>query len=473
MNLEQLRAALRSALDERAAHEARIDEVIAGVEARGEADLNPGEATEVAELRTAVAALDERRTALSERIAQMEERATARAAADALAASLPTPAVTTTVGGAVVRAEARTYSPETERRDGVSFFRDLLNRNIDQGAEDRIRRHHVEGAIEHRDHVIGAVERRDVGTAQFAGLTVPQYLVDLVAPLRRAMRPTADLGNQWELPPQGMTVELSRITTGSGVAVQAAQNDAVQETDMDDTALSVPVVTISGQQDVSLQAVRRSFGTDRIVMQDLIMAHDTQMGNQVINGAGTGGTHRGIRNTSGIVAVTYTDASPTAAETHPQLMNLVSQVQSGVFFGLSHFVMHPRRWNWLASQTGTAVPFYQQGNLPQGAGGQIVERRYGGIVGYTSAGVPVVVDGNIPTNLGVGTNQDEILGVTAEELHLWTDPEAPLFIEAPQVGAGNLTVKYVVYSFSAFTAGRYPGAHGTVGGTGLTAPVFA
>ncbi len=318
------------------------------------------------------------------------------------------------------------------------------------------------------------MESRDVGTGAFVGLTVPQYLVDLVAPVRRAAKPTADLATIYALPAQGMTVELSRITTGSAAAVQATQNSGVQETDMDDTALSIPVVTISGQQDVSLQAVRRGSGIDRIVIQDLVMAHDATLGSQVINGAGSSGEHRGIRNVSGIQSVTYTDGNPTAAETHPQLLKLVSDVQSNTYFGISHFVMHPRRWWWLASQTGTNVPFYQTyTGIAQGAGGVITDRRYGGVVGIGPAGTPVVVDANIPTNLGAGTNEDLILGVTAEELHLWMDPGAPLFIEAPQVGAGSLTVKYVVYSFSAFTAGRYPGAHGTIWGTGLVTPRFA
>ncbi len=469
--LDSVRAALRANLDARAKHEAEIDTLIDAAEKRG-SDFNETEQAKFTELRSAIAELDEARPGIEQRQADLVDREARRAAAEERARQLPTSAPVA-VGGAVVRSEERTYSPEAERR-GVSFFRDLLVRTMDDDAEERVRRHHREGLVEYRDHVQGVLERRDVGTGAFVGLTVPQYLVDLAAPVRRALKPTADLATVYDLPPQGMTVELSRITTGSATAVQASENAGVQETDMDDTALSVPVVTISGQQDVSLQAVRRGSGIDQIVIRDLVSAHDTNLGNQVINGAGTSGAHRGIRNVSGIVAVTYTDASPTAAETHPQLLNLISQVQSGVFFGVSHFIMHPRRWWWLVSQTGTTIPFYQQSpGIPQGAGGQVVDRRYGGIVGFGPGGTPVVVDGNIPTNLGGGTNEDVILGITAEELHLWTDPGAPLFIEAPQTGAGNLTVKYVVYSFSAFTAGRYPGAHGTVGGTGLVTPTFA
>jgi hypothetical protein len=38
--------------------------------------------------------------------------------------------------------------------------------------------------------------------------------------------------------------------------------------------------------------------------------------------------------------------------------------------------------------------------------------------------------------------------------------------------ANTLQVRFVAYSYSAFTAGRYPGAHGTITSTGLVTPTF-
>ncbi len=64
-----------------------------------------------------------------------------------------------------------------------------------------------------------------------------------------------------------------------------------------------------------------------------------------------------------------------------------------------------------------------------------------------------------------------ILVVTAPELHYW-DEGGPRFIRAEQPGAGSLTIKFVLYGYSAFTAGRYPAAQGTFSGTGLTTPTF-
>lgn len=369
-------------------------------------------------------------------------------------------------GAAVVTREERTYTPDAERREGRSFLRDVFASKYlnDPSASQRLGRHMAEERVER-----GAdLESRDIGTGAAAGLTVPQYLVDLAAPLARAGRPVANICNAHPLPADGMAIVVSRVTTGTAAAVQATENAGVQETNLDDTALSVDVRTIAGQQDVSRQLVERSTGADSIVISDLIAAYHTKLDSSIINDDGNSGTHLGIRSTTSIVAVSYTDDTPTAAELYPKLFDLQSQVQAGVYMGISHFVMHPRRWNWLASQVGSTFPFLQIAGINQ-QGGEVSTREYGGVVGSV-AGVPVIVDGNIPTN--ISSTQDVILGVTASELHLWEDASAPMFIRAEDVGSGNLTVKFVVYGYSAFTAGRYPGAHGTISGTGTTTPSF-
>ncbi|MCS7008166.1 MAG: hypothetical protein NZL88_11495, partial [Gaiellaceae bacterium] len=55
---------------------------------------------------------------------------------------------------------------------------------------------------------------RDVGTAAFAGLTVPQYLVDQAVPLARAGFPLYEHVSKLALPLEGLTVTISRLTTG-------------------------------------------------------------------------------------------------------------------------------------------------------------------------------------------------------------------------------------------------------------------
>lgn len=456
--LVEARAATISEQDAPAADLGTPTPIPTGEPRMSEHDIDSVEAARseesAAELESRVAAV-EARADLEARIAELEARATATAEARAYD------------DVARVTREERTYNPDADKR-GVSFIQDIISRTFgDMDAAQRLSRHSQEERTERGN----ALESRAIGTSALGAIVVPQYLVDLAAPLARAGRPTADICNRMALPAEGMTVEIPRITTGTSAAVQASQNSAVDETNLDETTLSVPVVTIAGQQTISVQGLSRGRGTEQIVVRDLVSAYNTALNAQVLDGSGSSGQHRGILNTSSIQSVTYTDASPTAAEAYPKLFDLIQKIQSGVYAGVSHFIMHPRRWNWFAASVGTSFPFLQLASNPQGAAGQFGAPSYGGVVGNL-AGVPVILDGSVPTGEGAGTNEDVIIGVSAGELHLWEDAGAPLFIRADQTNAASLGVTLVAFGFSAFTAGRYPGAHGTIGGTGLVTPTF-
>jgi hypothetical protein len=373
------------------------------------------------------------------------------------------PAAASTGRAARVVSEARTYTPHAERRDGVSFMRDIAaaQRFGDIEASQRLSRHMAEERADRPD-----LERRAVGTSAFAGLVVPQYLVDLVAPTRRAARPLADIAAKHALPAAGMTVNISRVTTGSSAAVQSSQNSAVSETNMDDTLLTIDVLTTAGQQTVSMQALERGSNIEQIVLGDLLGAVNTNVDSTIINQATTGLN----AVTDANIDVAYTDASPTAAELWPKLFDVVQQIQSAVYGGASHFIMHPRRFWWLASNVGTSFPFVNLANSAPQTGGSVVGTGYGsGPSGYL-AGLPVIVDANVPTNLGAGTNEDAIYAVSADEVHLWEDDT--VFIRAEQTSAASLGVLFVAYKYYAYTVSRYPSAHGRINGTGLVTPTF-
>ena len=453
LDLVEARASATSEQDAPAADLGTPTPIPTGDTRMSENDIDSVEARSdesAAELESRVAAV-EARADLEARIANLESRATATAEARAYD------------DVARVTREERTYSVEGDRR-GVSFLHDVVARTFgDLDASQRLARHQAEERVERN----GSLESRAVGTAAFGALVVPQYLTDLVAPLARAGRPTADICNIMPLPAEGMTVEIPRITTGTSTAVQEFQNSSVSETNIDETTLTVDVRTIAGQQTISVQALSRGRGTEQVVIRDLVSSYNTTLDSQILVGSGSNGQHRGIRNVSGIEGVTYTDSTPTAAELYPKLFDLIQKVQTGHFAGISHFIMHPRRWAFLAASVGSNVPFLQINTNPQGAAGQAGAPSYGGIVGNI-AGVPVLLDANVPTN--ISSNQDAILGVTASELHLWEDAGAPLFIRVDQ--ASSLAVTISVYGFTAFTAGRYPKAHGEITGTGLASPTF-
>lgn len=440
-------------VERRDAVKVEMDAILEAVAAESRTDLTADETTKVD-------ALVEESRALDEKIEKLSAQATADAKATEARAAVA--AVVTPVGGTKITREVRTYTPEAE----VSFVKDAFNAqfNNDYAARERLARHSKEEAI----------ERRAVDTSNFAGLVVPQYLVDLAAPYARAGRPTADFAtSKRTLPAAGMTLNISRMTTGTSTAVQETQNTAVSNTDSDDTLLTIPVRTIAGQQDLSRQAIERGTGIDTFVLADLIRSWHTTVDYQVLNGTGSNGQFKGIR-ASGGNAVTYTATAPTTALLYSKLADAYQQVESNVFIAPTHWIMHPRRLAAILASSDTtgrplAVP---TANGPMNATATGAGLPGYGNSGYTILGLPVVTDANVLTNLGAATNQDEIYCVAAPEMHLWEQAGSPFALSFDQTTAGSLTIKSVVYGFGAFSAERYPLAASIISGTGLVAPTF-
>lgn len=352
--------------------------------------------------------------------------------------------------------EPLTYRADNQHTNNFIVDAYQAQRGVNPDAAQRIARHEA--------------EMRDVGTSAFAGLVVPQYATDLVAELARPARNLADNVRRLPLPGDGMTVNISRITTGTAVAVQATENSAVQETNIDDTLLTVNVRTIAGQQDMSRQAVERGTGTEDIVVADLVAAYHAKLDNSIINDDGTSGTHLGIRSTSSIGTSTYTDASPTGAELYPKLFEAAAAVSAGIYSPATAFVMHSRRWYWLMKERdGSSRPLVVPSeNGPMNAFG--VGNPGYGFVGNIG-GIPVLLDDNIPTTVGGGT-EDVIIATALNELFLWEEQGSPLYLRFEETLGDQLTVKAVVYGYSAFTAGRRPTASAVISGTGLAAPTW-
>lgn len=444
---------LKALIERREAVKTEMDAILAAVTTESRMDLTDAESTQFDALTEESRTLDGKIAKLEEQAASDAKLAESRAAYKTVVAPIE--------GGAKVISEARTYNPDA----GFSFIQDAyLASKGDTLASERTSRHAHEESI----------ERRAVGTAQFAGLTVPQYLVDLAAPLARAGRPFLDYAtNKQKLPESGMTLNISRLTTGTSTAVQVTQNDAVSNTDADDTLLTIDVRTIAGQQDVSTQALKRGTNVDKLVVSDLIRSWYTSADAQCLNGAGTAGTVLGVR-ASGGTGVTFTATTPTVALLYPKLADAMSIIDDSIYSTPTHWVMTPRRLAWILSATDTtgrplAIPTVNgpQNAVSVGAGAM----QYGNS-GYSIFGLPVITDANIGRTYGAGTNQDEIYCVDMAEMFLWEEPGAPFALSFDATSAGNLTTKIVVEGALAFSAARYPLAASIVSGTGLVSPVF-
>jgi hypothetical protein len=364
-----------------------------------------------------------------------------------------------------VTKEERTYH-RGNTGDGGAFLQDVAKQFLfrDIEAEQRLARHMQEERTER-----GQYMQRAAGTGAFAGLVVPQYLTEMYAPALANMSPFADICNTHDLPETGMTVNISRITTPTSVALQATENSAVSNTDIDDTLLTENVQTAAGQQTLSRQAIERGTGVEGVVVSDLFRRYATTKDSTLINQATTG------LDALADLTNAYTDASPTAAEMWPKLLGAAAGVETNLL-GLGSAkvaLMHPRRWYWLQSQLTTSFPFISQPGISGNASGTSNGAQYGtGFRGMLPSGLAVVTDANVATNKGAGTNEDRIYIVDTDECHLWEDANAPIFIRAEQAAAASLGVLLVLYGYFAYSFRRFTNSVQGISGTGMVTPTF-
>lgn len=388
---------------------------------------------------------------------------------------IPTGAQRSARPPATVTSEPRTYAREADpafdsrserfrpgATAGQDFLRDVTNAYLgDPEALQRLQQHKREERAERGDNYL----QRAAGTGAFAGLVVPQYLVDLYAPAITNGRPFADICRKHELPATGMTAYIGRVTTSTSVGDQANEGDLVAEQDIDDTLITVPIRTAAGSQDLSRQAIERGVGTEDVTIEDLFAQYGVNLDSKLLNAATSGLTNVAT-------AITYTDASPTGAEFWPKLVQASAAVETALKGLVSQpvHVMTSTRWYWLQSQLISSWPLIGHPGIGASQGGVNYATKYGaGFRGLLPNGTPVVTDNNIAQNLGAGTNQDETFTVDPSECHLWEDPNAPMLIRAEQPKAKNLQVSLVVYGYYAFTYARRPHAQ-KVSGTGLIVP---
>jgi HK97 family phage major capsid protein len=444
-------------------HELRIafNAAVVALRAAAEACENPAEGADLDALRTAFDEVEAEAKRTKANLDAAEHRASA--VGMFVEVDVPAPAQREALG-----ARVEVHEPATYRRDNstqVSFFGDMYAAQFqgDRAAAERQTRNA-------REMADLAPSQRAAGTSAFSGLVVPQYLVDLYAPMARAGRPFADTCRHLPLPAEGMVFNISRLTTGSTTASQDTENTAVSSTDVDDTLLPVSVNTISGQQDVSRQLMERGTpGMDELIFQDLLLDYATKLDAKYL---------AAMLATANINAVTYTSASPTVAEIYPKLSDALQQVASKRYLPADTFLCHPRRWGWFTAALDAhsrplvvpvaGAPFAEASD----AAGLGSAAAYGRNVGILQ-GQPVTSDANIATNLGTGTNQDVMVAYRAADLLLWEEGDGtPRTARFEQTLGGNLTTKLVLYGYSAFTAGRYPAAISTISGTGLVVPTF-
>ena len=357
--------------------------------------------------------------------------------------------------------EPTTYSQRGEH----SHIRDVFAATLrqDPQAWDRLRRHGSEVLVEMRD-----LTRVDGAGGEFVP---PLWLVDLYGDFPRASRVIADRCTQIPLPGGTDSINLPRITTGPQAAIQTADNAAVQETDMVTATVTAPVRTIAGQQDLAIQLIEQSplgGGMDSLIYNQLAADYQRALGVQIWNGSGAAGQVTGILVQASTNSISYTDASPTVPELYLPLAQAASQVHTNSFVSADAIVMTPRRWNWMMSALDSSnrplvVP---NANGPYMAIGQQDVSAAAGPVGSV-LGLPVYIDATGPLLLGAGTEDAIIIAKWSDAVLMEGSVNTRVL---PDVGSGTLTVRFQLYRYVAFTAGRRPQSFSKITGTGNIAP---
>lgn len=359
-------------------------------------------------------------------------------------------------GNEVIRLgkEPMVYEPTSPH----SYFRDLVYAELrnDEEARERLELHGKQVMVEQRD-----VSTASPGAASFVP---PLYMGTDWIESGIAGRPFADAVPKMPLPPHGKTMDFPRVKTAPTVGVQVAEANAVNEVDFDSETYSVSKVTIAGQNDVSIQALEFSDPSiDTIIMRELQRTYNRMLDTQLVYGTGINGQHLGISGVSGINTETFSSGNGAG------LLGKIYAATSDIATNDpghegTHVLLHPRRASWMASHRDANGNLFQQGQLFLAAGGQDM--------GFVSnvAGMRVINDPNIATNLGAGTNQDDLYVLALDELVLAEGTVRTRVLQ--EVLSGTLQVRIQLYAYSAFAGGRRPKCITKISGAGLTTPTF-
>jgi HK97 family phage major capsid protein len=319
----------------------------------------------------------------------------------------------------------------------------------------------------------------------------PLWLIDEYVPFLRAGRPHADLARQMPLPPNTDNINIPRVTIGTATGPQAADGGPVPGRDMTDNAVSAPVRTIAGQQDMAIQLLDQSpISFDEIVFQDLAEDYNMQLDGQTLVGSGGAGQIVGIYPGGAISSsqqivvqngntnasqtwVTNGGSGTTLFQSSAQLMSQISRAR---LRRPDHWIWNPTLWYLLLSTLDSqnrplVVPdgaAYNQAAMD--SNGDVVE----GFAG-TYYGIPVHLDINMPLTFG-GTTNPQITtisngmfaptpgaGTNAKYTPMLAERSSDMFLwegemrtrVLTEVLSGTLQVRFQVYNYVAYLTNRY------------------
>ena len=500
---------LAAAKKRRAQRTKQLEGMLAAVQARGGTSLTDAESRAFEKLAAGIKDDDAQ-------IKQLRREAKRLANAARAAASMTTPGAGRR--GSYITSEPMTYGPDLTH----SYFRDLAcvtaagrgwTGEIDPGeAQARLNQHRKEIDVEARSNddlrrtldemrmTPTSLREQRVNPNTTAGtggeFVPPLWAMSQYAAYARPGRVIANRIPTSPLPPGIDVINIPKIKGGSSTAVQAAQANAVSSTDITTSTVAAPVITIAGQQDISMQLLEQSpLAMDGVIYQDLMADYDQRLDLQVISGTGTSGQHLGVLSQTAAAAnsstslnsdvtkinsvtcasIIFFDGATTSFTQYRSINNASLNIETLRYASPTAIWAHPRRIaSWAhASDASIGRPLFTRYGIMNGLG-QPTNVLAQGVTGEIN-GLEVVKDANMPTTCSTGSitsGTGDCLAVVKEDDMLLY--EGTMRLRAlPEVLSGTLQVRFQAFSYSAFAPHRYPPSTSLITGTtGLAAAAF-
>ena len=290
--------------------------------------------------------------------------------------------------------------------------------------------HSVRAALGNDDSKL-YVRAADDTTSNNAGLIPTRQLTEIINPLSNADRPAYDSVSHGALPDAGMSFEIPKITAVPVVAEQAAEGDAIIETGMTNSFLSVSVKRYAGGQTFSVDLLDRSSPAffDELVRQ-MEFSYVKAVDLAIISGLSVGGTDGGNRTLDAAGLLDFVSDGSVA-------------IYKATLGTATNLLMSPEQFGAILNLADAGRPIYQNliGNSNQA--GNLTSQSLGGNLLGLNARVSRNLASAAPTgdNSLILINPDSYTWYESARTRLQTNVALNGLIEVSYYGYGALATK--------------------------------
>jgi HK97 family phage prohead protease len=272
------------------------------------------------------------------------------------------------------------------------------------------------------------VRAADDTTSNNAGLIPTRQLTEVINPLSNADRPLVDSVSRGVLPDAGMSFEIPKITAVP-VVQEEAEADAIIETGMTNSFLTVSVKKYAGGQTFSVELLDRSSPVffDELVRQmeyAYAKATDIAVGTGLI----AGGTDGGNRTMSAA-----------------NLLDFVSDAAVSIYSGTLGFAQNicvsPEQWGAIMNLNDAGRPIYQAVINPSNQVGNLAPNSVTGNVAGLNLRVSRNLTGGTDDNSIIIINPEAYTWYESSRFRLQTNVALNGQVEVSYYGYGALATK--------------------------------